>query len=172
MQSWRTDVQKKIAEFKEELGDYGKCLRLSALYEQLFDLDKEILCKYAEYAKIMKNDGAYIDRTFIARPIPALENKVKILEMQIRCIVNEKSLKNNTITPEMILHAREYPITELLNWSGKGNIKCIAHEDRHPSMGIKNNRARCFACGFSGDAIDIKMKIENIDFVNAVKSLQ
>ena len=42
------------------------------------------------------------------------------------------------------------------------------HEDRHPSLHFKNNRFKCFACGASGDVIDLVMRYLNIGFKEAV----
>ncbi len=78
----------------------------------------------------------------------------------------------NGITDDMIARAKEYPIKELLSSPVRRNTThCIAHNDSDPSMGIKNNRVKCFVCGFKGDAIDVAMKINNLDFKSAVKTL-
>ena len=42
------------------------------------------------------------------------------------------------------------------------------HEDRHPNLHFKNNRFKCFACGASGDVIDLVMRYLNIGFKEAV----
>ena len=46
---------------------------------------------------------------------------------------------------------------------------CPFHEDRHPSLHFKNNRFKCFACGASGDVIDLVMRYMNISFKEAVE---
>lgn len=53
-QVWRAETQNKVNEFKVEMGDYGKCLRLSALYEQLFEVEGEIIDRYDEYEQEKK----------------------------------------------------------------------------------------------------------------------
>jgi len=171
MQLWKAEIQKTVNEFKEELGDYGKCLRLSALYEQLYDIEDEIIWRHEEYEKIMKNDGAYLDRAFIGRPLPMLEKKLKQLEMGIRCLVYEKSIKKGDITGEMIARAKAYPIENLLNIKCHMAL-CLNHSESHPSMNCKNNFVYCHSCGWTGDVIDVRMKLENLNFVEAVKSLQ
>jgi DNA primase len=35
------------------------------------------------------------------------------------------------------------------------NFRCFAHADNNPSMGFKNDRVRCFSCGWSGDIFDL-----------------
>ena len=51
-------------------------------------------------------------------------------------------------------------------------VLCPFHDDHNPSMGIKNNRYHCFACGEKGDVIEFVMKRECLNFVEAVKRLQ
>ena len=46
---------------------------------------------------------------------------------------------------------------------------CPFHEDRHPSLRFKGNRFKCFACGESGDVIDLVMRYLNIGFREAVE---
>ena len=47
---------------------------------------------------------------------------------------------------------------------------CPFHDDKHPSLhfNLKKNRYKCFACGESGDVIDLVMKYNNIGFMDAV----
>lgn len=71
----------------------------------------------------------------------------------------------------MIERAKEYPLEQILKIK-RNMALCINHTERTPSMNCKNNFAYCHACGWTGDTIDIKMKIDNINFVDAVKSLQ
>lgn len=41
------------------------------------------------------------------------------------------------------------------------------HEDRHPSMSVKNNHWKCFSCGAGGNVISLVMTVYGIDFQNA-----
>jgi len=68
------------------------------------------------------------------------------------------------ITDEMIECSREYPIADIIGHHKKGNVLCIVHEEKHPSMSLKGNRARCFSCGYFGDSIDVYMKIHGVGF--------
>lgn len=46
---------------------------------------------------------------------------------------------------------------------------CSFHfPDKHPSMGIKNERYHCFACGASGDVIDFIMKFKGLSFKDSL----
>jgi hypothetical protein len=75
------------------------------------------------------------------------------------------------LSVEMIQRAREYPITELIPNKNMWAI-CPFHEDRHPSLYLKNNFYHCFACGVSGSTIDLYMKLNNASFPETVKRLQ
>ena len=52
---------------------------------------------------------------------------------------------------------------------GRHKALCPFHEDRHPSLHFKNNRFKCFACGASGDVIDLVMRYVDISFKEAVE---
>lgn len=166
-------VQSAIAEFKKEMGNVGKCSTLEALYEQLWQCEDEIIKRYKIYQSLQNEDAPYIEKSIISFQIPALEKKAGSLKMRMRCLLAEAEGKlKNSITPDMIIRAREYPITELLGGEQRGNYLCINHQEKHPSMGVKNNRVRCFTCSFSGDSIDVKMLLDNCDFTEAVRRLQ
>lgn len=50
--------------------------------------------------------------------------------------------------------------------------KCPFHNDRNPSMTIKDDLIRCWSCmGKSINVIDFVMNYENINFVEAIKKL-
>ena len=60
----------------------------------------------------------------------------------------------------------------------KGNSPCfntLAHKngDRHPSLAFdpKTNKFKCFACGVSGDTIDLVAKVENLSYIEACRRL-
>lgn len=46
---------------------------------------------------------------------------------------------------------------------------CMFHNDRNPSMSIKNERYKCFSCGESGDVIDFIAKLYGYTPIQAVK---
>ena len=84
-------------------------------------------------------------------------------------------IKNNSregITDAMIQKAKGSPVENILPNPVKNNLtNCIFHEDKHPSMSIKNNQVKCFACGNGGDSIAVYMALYNVNFRQAVKSL-
>lgn len=76
----------------------------------------------------------------------------------------------NGITKEQILKAREYPITDLVKHRNYMAI-CPFHNDRNPSMNIRNNFYYCHTCGETGDVIDFLRKTEGISFRETVLKL-
>lgn len=48
-------------------------------------------------------------------------------------------------------------------------MKCLWHEDKRPSMILRNdnNRCHCFACGANSDVVGLVMKEQNINFKEA-----
>lgn len=50
-----------------------------------------------------------------------------------------------------------------------GNTRCPFHEDRTPSARVNEDEGifHCFVCEISGDAYDLVMKAEGVDFLRA-----
>ncbi len=83
------------------------------------------------------------------------------------------------ITPENILKAKEYLLTDMYSGTLKRNKNllvgvCPFHIEKTGSFTIyeKENNWHCFGCGVGGDSIDFVMKQQNISFIDAVKKLQ
>jgi len=75
------------------------------------------------------------------------------------------------VTEEEIQKSRSYPIASIL-----GNRKlrtCPFHDDQIPSLSVNHekNLWRCFACGRSGNVIQLVMEMEGISFTTAVRWL-
>lgn len=96
----------------------------------------------------------------------AMELKREIMEASPKM----RTSKQGNITEEMIERAKEYSIKELLETNTLWAY-CPFHNDRHPSMYLRNNFYHCFVCGESGDTIKLVMKTHNVDFKTAVKLL-
>jgi len=80
--------------------------------------------------------------------------------------------KGNGVDDTEIERAKAYPIEALLpNQVRHGMTLCPFHEDHSPSMSTKNNRAHCFSCNKSWDAIALVMELKGFQFVEAVKYL-
>lgn len=106
-----------------------------------------------------------------------LLDSMRLLNKEIKKCEIELSLKNtgrdSRITQSDINLAKQYPIRNLLLDVRNGKTHCISgiHEDRRPSMDVRNGFVYCYSCGFHGDVIAVYMKLNNVDFVTAVKYL-
>ena len=69
---------------------------------------------------------------------------------------------------------RGTPIEEVAENLGIGIVRhmalCPFHNDKHPSLhfDLKKNRYKCFACGASGNVIDLVMRYNNMEFKEAI----
>jgi len=86
----------------------------------------------------------------------------------------------DTITPERLEEARNYPIERLLGQTPRGAgrvVRCPFHEDKHPSASVKYNLLICFSgCrpqnGAKGwDPIALLMERDGLSFPEAVRQL-
>lgn len=75
------------------------------------------------------------------------------------------------ITDFMIETARAYPIENLIQVNRGGKALCPFHDDHHPSMSVKGGLFHCFSCQAGGDAISFVMKINQLNFIEAVRYL-
>ena len=78
----------------------------------------------------------------------------------------------DTITPDMIAQARQYPITQLIDFN-RGVALAWCHPDKKPSLShhVAKNRATCFPCGKSYDPISVLMQRDGMTFPAAVRQL-
>ena len=71
-------------------------------------------------------------------------------------------------------YIRATPIEEVAENLGIGIVRhmalCPFHNDKHPSLhfDLKKNRYKCFACGASGNVIDLVMRYNNMEFKEAI----
>lgn len=52
-----------------------------------------------------------------------------------------------------------------------GNALCPFHSDKHPSLSIKNERYKCWACGASGDMFDFVQNLCGDTFTEAIERI-
>lgn len=90
-----------------------------------------------------------------------------------------KELKINKITDADIEKAKDIPIEFLYfgQLQKRGNLLvgfCPFHNDRRTpnfTIYVNQNRFHCFSCLVSGDSIDFIQKLNNCDFIKAIKTL-
>jgi len=165
-------VRKAVGEHIRELGDIGKCMRLRGLYDRHFDVWRDIRDIERNYEKAFKAGENYLTRAIIITRQEALEKELISIRGEMKQIAHA-GRDSVDITPEMIERAREYPLSNLLDIGRNGLSRCISgkHEDNSPSMDCRNNFAYCHACGYSGDSIDVAMKVRGYNFRKAVMEL-
>ena len=161
-------VREFISEFKKENYENYKQMRLNYLTERKSILTDEIVEMYSEYEILTKQDKPYFDKCLVLLYLPDIQKQLKKVDMEIR-ILNHIA-KDNSLTPDEIAQARDYPLSKLIEARGTMAI-CPFHNDKNPSMSIKNNFYYCFSCHAHGDVIDFVMKTKGLDFKSAVKSL-
>jgi hypothetical protein len=78
------------------------------------------------------------------------------------------------INDTMILHAKEYPIENLIEFDSRNTAECIfgTHDNARMSKPRDKNFVKCFACDRSADSIEVYKIIKGVDFKTAVKNLQ
>jgi len=161
-------IRQKIAEFKAEMGNWGKCRRLVYVYDRLIELDLELRDRHRRYKMALEEDSTYLERALIASYIPDNEREIRKLEWEAETIVRVS--KRAGISNEMIERARQYPFENLIKVC-KGRSLCPFHDDHHPSMDVRKGFFYCYACGAKGDIIDFVMKRDGLTFIEAVKVL-
>ncbi len=109
-------------------------------------------------------------------------DRLKMLKLIVRRQEQGNKPVTGGITDSMIQAAREVPIetmidTRVFNSTGKW-IACThcprpSHGgERTPSFYIdKQNKWRCFGCSSHGDSIDLYIKMNGVNFIQAVKKL-
>lgn len=144
-----------------------------ALGQRTCYLNSEIAVRQDTINKLVKDlpGKDALNRELILKWMKEDYKEIQKLERDLLFLKPEMASKSG-ITNNMILKAKDYPIVKLLqNKAERDMTNCIAHQDRTPSMSLKNNRAHCFSCGFKGDAINVYMILHKVNFKTAVKNL-
>ena len=128
-----------------------------------------------EWKETIPNKDETKRQLLLERLKDAKQNPKKYSQKAVEQMLTAYKIYTNRIerlTDSEIQRARDYPIRDLLHvQNARGNISCPFHQDKTPSMGIKNNRFHCFSCGEKGDVITLYQKLNDCDFKTAVKAL-
>jgi len=117
----------------------------------------------------MVADILYIpDKTEIEKGI-----KQKYFLLEFLKPKSEQTVKDDKITEQDIMRAKQIPLTNFLTINRLGFATCQLHTDKTPSVKYydKQNKWHCFSCGQGGDTIDLCMKIHNKTFHEAIRFL-
>lgn len=90
-------------------------------------------------------------------------------------VVEKEEIEENYhgVEESLVAQAKEVPIETFLKFNRAGKAKCFLHDDRTPSLHLyrRQNKLHCFSCKFHGTVVDVVMKLQGLDFVDAVKYL-
>ena len=80
---------------------------------------------------------------------------------------------NGAITDSDVQRAKEYPITEILQFNRDHKTSCRWHKEKSASLHYypKTNTVKCFGCGKFADSIAVCMEEYKLNFIEAVKKL-
>lgn len=54
---------------------------------------------------------------------------------------------------------------------GPALVRCVFHDDSHPSLAIYPDHAHCYGCGWHGDCVDWLMQLRGVSFFAALREL-
>ena len=121
---------------------------------------------YLEKANAKPTGDGFIDMWHQEILDFALSYWMKALKKSIKV----KKISKNADMSAKIAAAKAYPLINLIE-NRQNMAKCPFHNDRLPSLNIKNNFYYCHGCGENGDTISFVMKTQNKTFMEAVAYL-
>lgn len=149
--------------------------------------------KIRELFATIKEEAEYLDLTYRSYVAAAGEEKEWYLwiierskerkayyEKDLRKWKAELSIaRGDTERNEVnVIRAKAVPVDLILGKSNRGTgarkmYSCPLHTDKSPSMCwyVVQNKVHCFSCGFNGDVIDLFSKLNNVNFITAVNTL-
>lgn len=78
------------------------------------------------------------------------------------------NFKKGEFNDNNIAIAKQAELSKLYKPNGAGFISCPFHREKTASCHLNGNRFHCFGCKKDGDAIDMVMEREKLDFIGAV----
>ena len=136
-----------------------------SIKEELLELKGDI----ASYKNSIKKDTMNaVTKAFVRRMIARTQKDINNIQFHL------EQPKGKDISEADIAKAKDYPITQLIEFDKFGKALAFCHEDTKPSLSYwaKANNCRCFACGESFDPIAVLMKRDGMSFIEAVKKLR
>jgi len=165
-------IHKLLQEFKQEMGQTGRAMRINYLDEQIQTVNHNLLrC----HTSCTDNTLSKETKEFATQSIALLtEERIKLKKEKKMVLSFKGHASRNQVTPDMIAQAKLYPVESLLPQNKKGFLPCIFHSEKTASMKINKykNFAYCHGCHESADSIKIFMHLNNVSFLDAVRNLQ
>ena len=112
--------------------------------------------------------------TFVSGPLRHNREKlIKRNRFYLSALKPQKVHESQNITPENIAYAKTIPIDSLIEVGRNGFAVSPFHSDKTPSLRayLDTNRWYCFSCNAGTDTIDLVMKLNGCNFVEAVRIL-
>lgn len=171
--TYRNDAEtrKAIDELKQEV---DKQWAFDRRKEYLTGLIEDEVFSALDLTVMHRNhlhDGKTIEAILAGGRLMKSINTIKKYVDQIHYQKKALSNEHRDITEDMIRRAREYPFDQLIPLTRNATV-CPFHEDHTPSFYVKNNRGKCYGCGWNGDTIQFLMDKDGLSFQQAVVSLQ
>lgn len=163
-------------QLSEALSIFGD--HLSDIRKACVENIKDITTAYQPAKEMTEDDEMTVENIWLHINNITIKEKTEPMIRVIKRIDGLKLYSGGGITDAMIEQAKEYPIkqlwAELVNSPVRGGMtKCCFHPDKTASMSLRrHNRYRCFGCDEKGSVIDLYMKLNKVNFIQAVKALQ
>lgn len=126
-----------------------------------------------DYEGSFKRDEPYLTRLLMKkmREVDEMEQTRRRLRFkQVKQI--KTNVPSTRISDDQISRARDYSLESLVGTPNKhGYILCPWHDDKKPSMWIKNNYGWCFSCQTWVDPIKWCMTFRRMSFAESVRFL-
>ena len=158
----------ELALWKEELGGVPAEMRTRFLLVEIRRLSK-LLMSMADDAVEAGRAGHNFLVEYIKEQATRFSRKRERYQRELKHL---KSGTTDTITPDMIARAREYPLNRMINVNRNWRAQCPFHGGDGNNLSIKNNFAYCFSKGCKGDSIDVYRSLYSCSFSEAVLALQ
>lgn len=155
------------------------------VHNDMEDLESSLCFVYNMFADLIEHEESFsrtvgrppnIIRIFSLRFLPEIAREIKKTGFNIYVWNNPDIFwDDNKITEEQIEMARKADCADFIEAkriSGDKKIAlCPFHEDHRPSLTLypDGKGYYCFSCSAHGNAIDLVMKLYNLNFVDAVR---
>ena len=162
----RRGLKNKIKEYKEKLKEID---RVEERYQNN-RINKAHFSEQAELKKIADKDFHEYRNFWISKIKTAMFNLSHLDELEGK----RKPQKTNGVTEDEIAQAKQVPIETFYTGKLKGEFGlCPFHSEKSPSFKIyrSQNTWWCFSCNTGGSVVDYLMKLNNVDFLTAVRQL-
>ena len=179
---WREDARTHSEglrqEIEREAPAWCRDRRKECLETEAQAVAQRLEAERAEFLDLARRGDADAVAWLVLGSMESLERRLSRIKAEIWYMGRPKG-KTSRLTDAQIERAKSYPLEALLDEQPiKGRIRCplhlerVGHEDRDPSMVVKNGWGYCFSCGGSLDAIGYLMKVRGLSFPEAVEALQ